>query len=106
MPAKKKKAYQTGKSNIKKDKQRKALPPGKRKSSSGATYYERRKNRSDVPGTLTGMSEVKLRSELKKRVNDKIDALVVKKFRSTKKVEKRKLGKEITKMKIKLRKLL
>lgn len=32
----------------------KAKPPGKRKSAGGSTYYEYRKNRSDMPGRLTG----------------------------------------------------
>lgn len=39
--------HQTGKSNLKIDKRRKALPPGKRVSKSGNVYYEYRKNRSD-----------------------------------------------------------
>jgi len=45
--------YQYGKSNIKKDKQRQALLPGKRKSASGRTYYEYRANRTDA-GKLLG----------------------------------------------------
>lgn len=40
--------------DIAKDLDRKAQAPGKRKSASGRTYYERRANRSDVPGTLLG----------------------------------------------------
>jgi hypothetical protein len=39
---------QTGKSNLKKDRQRHALAPGKRISRSGRIYYEYRKNRSDL----------------------------------------------------------
>lgn len=46
---------QTGRSNVKKDMQLKAKAPGKRKSSTGRTYYEYRKNRTDAPGSLTGM---------------------------------------------------
>lgn len=42
------KNYQTGSSNRARDKQRKALPPGKRVSKSGRTYTERRKNHSDA----------------------------------------------------------
>lgn len=42
------KNYQTGSSNKARDKQRKALPPGKRVSKSGRTYTERRKNHSDA----------------------------------------------------------
>ena len=44
---------QTGTSNTRADQMRKAKPPGKRKSASGRTYYEYRKNRSDVPPGLT-----------------------------------------------------
>jgi hypothetical protein len=40
--------------DIAKDLDRSAKAPGKRKSASGRTYYERRANRSDVPGTLLG----------------------------------------------------
>jgi hypothetical protein len=46
---------QTGASNKAKDETRKALPAGKRKSASGKTYYERRANRSDKPGSLLGI---------------------------------------------------
>jgi hypothetical protein len=59
-----KKRKQTGTSNKKRDKQYKALPPGKRKSASGKTYYESRKNRSDMPGSLTGMVKQKLANAL------------------------------------------
>ncbi len=44
------KEHQTGKSNIKRDKVRKAMPPGKRISNKGKEYYESRKNRSDLFG--------------------------------------------------------
>lgn len=43
---------QTGSSNKARDIKRAAKAPGKRKSASGRTYYESRKNRSDRPGTL------------------------------------------------------
>lgn len=46
---KKKKVYQTGNSSSVRDRMIKAKPPGKRK-----TYTERRKNRSDMPGKMTG----------------------------------------------------
>jgi len=39
---------QTGKTNRKVDSKRRALHPGKRLSKSGNTYYETRKNRSDL----------------------------------------------------------
>jgi hypothetical protein len=42
--------YQIGKSRKEVDEKRKAQLPGKRRSASGKTYTERRKNRSDRPG--------------------------------------------------------
>lgn len=51
---------QKGKSNARADEARKALPPGKRRSASGTTYYERRANRSDVPGSLTDNNSLRL----------------------------------------------
>ena len=42
--------HQTGTSNKKRDKVRKAMPPGKRRSKTGKIYYENRKNRSDIFG--------------------------------------------------------
>jgi len=41
---------QTGKSNEKADKARKAMRPGKRRSAAGNVYHENRKNRSDLKG--------------------------------------------------------
>ncbi len=43
--------HQTGKSNKKRDKSRKALPPGKRRSKTGKIYWESRANRSDLTGS-------------------------------------------------------
>ena len=43
--------HQTGTSNIKRDKVRKAMPPGKRMSRTGKIYFEYRKNRSDLTGS-------------------------------------------------------
>ena len=40
--------------SIKADRKRKALAPGKRVSKSGNVYYERRRDRSDKPGQLSG----------------------------------------------------
>lgn len=51
---------QTGKSNTAKDLQRGAKAPGKRTSSKGKTYYERRANRSDKPGSLLGQGNGKI----------------------------------------------
>ena len=43
---------QTGtRKSVKADKRKKALAPGKRRSSTGKIYYERRRNRSDRPGS-------------------------------------------------------
>jgi hypothetical protein len=44
--------HQTGKSHKARDKARKALPPGKRRSRTGNIYYEYRKSRSDMPGEM------------------------------------------------------
>ena len=44
------KLSQVGKTNIKRDKKREALLPGKRISKSGKVYWETRKNRSDLKG--------------------------------------------------------
>lgn len=45
---------QTGSSSKYHDSRKKALPPGKRTSDAGNTYYEYRKNRTDRPGSMTG----------------------------------------------------
>lgn len=42
---------QTGTSSTNRDKKRKAMQPGKRRSASGRIYTETRKNRSDIRGT-------------------------------------------------------
>ncbi len=39
---------QTGESNLKMDRKRYAQEPGKRKSAGGKTYYEYRRNRTDL----------------------------------------------------------
>jgi hypothetical protein len=70
---KKTKFRQTGTSNKKNDRERKARPPGPRipKGGKKVTYTERRKNRSDVPGSLTGtaLNEMVLRN-LRERNNN------------------------------------
>lgn len=40
---------QTGRTTARKDRPRDALSPGKRLSRNGRLYYERRRNRSDLP---------------------------------------------------------
>jgi len=47
-------SYQTGRSDFSRDFSYEAKAPGKRKSPSGGFYYERRKNRSDKPGSFLG----------------------------------------------------
>lgn len=69
---KKKKVWQTGSSLKKNDSQRKAKPPGRRRSASGQTYIERRKNRSDKPGMLTGITTATLTSALRSRLKDQL----------------------------------
>lgn len=50
---------QTGSSDMARDKKRKAIAPGKRRSKKGNIYYENRKNRSDVKGRDTPTSSKK-----------------------------------------------
>jgi hypothetical protein len=102
---KKAKNRQTGTSNKPADQRRTAKKPGKRKSKSGSPYYERRKNRSDVPGQLTGMSAAKLSGELVRRYKEKINRTVVLKYNATKKPLKKRYQKIITSTKAALRRL-
>lgn len=101
----KKKTWQTGSSVKRKDKQRKALAPGKRTSATGHKYTERRKNRSDVPGTLTGVSAATLTSELKSRIKEKLGKQLVRKELATTKRDRTKLGKEVRATKLQLKRL-
>ena len=48
----KKSNYQIGKSVVSVDSKRTALAPGKRISKTGNTYYENRKNRSDLKSKI------------------------------------------------------
>lgn len=52
---------QTGTSNKKRDAARKSKKPGRRRSASGKIYYERRKSRTDKPGSVTGIRRKKSR---------------------------------------------
>jgi len=47
---------QTGRSDTARDEVKRALAPGKRLSRNNKVYYERRRNRSDVPPTMLGAS--------------------------------------------------
>lgn len=81
--AKKKKSAsrQTGTSNKRRDKELHAKAPGKRrvKTAKGShTYYERRKNRSDKPGQLTGgltASASTYRYNIMQRINTNVRLL-------------------------------
>ena len=66
---------QTGTSNKVKDAKRKALAPGKRKSATGKSYTERRANRSDKPGSLTGVNITNLSIKKIKENNQNIEKL-------------------------------
>ena len=48
MPIVKRSNHQTGRTNVPKDRKVLAMPPGKRRSASGKTYVENRRNRSDL----------------------------------------------------------
>jgi len=61
--------HQVGSSNMPKDKKRTALAPGKRVSSSGKTYYEYRKNRSDLGDDRPTMEKSEGISLKKKALN-------------------------------------
>lgn len=93
-----KKNRQTGKTTRIADAKRKAKRPGKRKSASGRTYYERRKNRSDVPGTLTGTVSSHV-SAAKKLLADRIAHYEKMKFIAQKKSTKRLFAKKISEAK-------
>jgi hypothetical protein len=71
---KKAKTRQTGASSKKHDVALKAKAPGRRKSKTGKIYYERRKNRSDKPGTLQGVTTGQM-ERLQKEVREKSKAL-------------------------------
>lgn len=90
---------QTGTSNKKRDKARKAKAPGKRKSSTGKVYYERRKNRSDKRGHVTGISLPKLRSEMKEQIKLSLGKLLVSRTLAKTKTAAKKIGKRIAPLK-------
>lgn len=52
-------SWQRGSSDTRSDSLRKAKKPGIRFSASGRKYSERRKNRSDAPGKLVGISQAR-----------------------------------------------
>lgn len=102
---KKKDYHQTGRSTLAYDLKRRALPPGKRVSRSGVTYYERRRNRTDQPGTMAGVSEKALIGEIEKRIKGIIGKAYTDKLTCKTKREKNLYDKIIIENKRKLRKL-
>lgn len=111
-PAKKKAAKkrlvsyrQTGTSKIKVDRKLVARKPGKRLSVTGKVYYERRKNRSDKPGALSGVSAASLKGALKDRLEEKLGRETVRLYNAKLKRDKNKIQKVITSIKAELRKL-
>jgi len=85
---------QTGSSVKKRDKARKAKPPGKRISKSKQVYYERRKNRSDKPGTVSGA-----KAFIRQSLSDRMKRLLYLKEMATTKTSKRQYAKEIRALK-------
>jgi len=94
----------------------------KRKKVSAIKLVERNESRSTPAkkvyrvtrtkkGTYKGITQIgsigsgQLKSELKKRITDKIDSLVLRKFHATTKRDKRKIQKLISDQKMQLRKL-
>jgi hypothetical protein len=97
---------QTGGSNKERDEQRSAKGPGKRvvKTSHGShTYYERRKNRSDQPGKLTGFNTSVLSRELKDRANGELAAGLLARDKATNLKQHKAAMKKITGARKKLR---
>lgn len=88
---------QTGSSNRVRDKRVKAKAPGKRIVSHGrgkkTVYYERRKNRSDKPGQLTGVpaNMYAVRDNLEKQLTQTIEHLEKIKKSDVKHPEKKRL---------------
>jgi hypothetical protein len=101
---KKRKIHQTGTSVKHLDILRKAKAPGKRKSSAGNRYYEYRKNRSDMPGSLSGVSESQLKGAMIGKLETSLGSLYVKRDRSKLKRDKKKYQKQITEVKRKITK--
>lgn len=90
---------QTGGSNTKRDKRRRAKPPGKRVSQTGNVYYERRKNRSDKPGSMAGAKAM-----LKNWHKEMLAAALLKKEMATTKREKRQWSQKAAHLKKELKK--
>lgn len=100
---KKTSTYQTGTSNKLSDSRKKAQGPGKRVSVDGNVYYERRKNRSDMPGSLTGIGALK-KTALSDCTN-KLGKLHAAKLQETTKRGKAALQKQINEVNKKVKQL-
>lgn len=100
---------QTGVSKLTVDRKRKAKAPGKRlvkhAGAKSTVYYERRKNRSDKPGQLAGVSSATLKTALRNRLEEKLGKTFVDKTKATTKRAATKIQKSITAIKAELRKL-
>ncbi len=107
--SKKSKNRQTGTSSRPADQRRHARRPGKRKSKGGSTYYERRKNRSDVPGHLTGLSTVRVKAVLKEKYTESLGRVLLqremKKGKVGQKRNVKKLGQRISEIKRSIKQL-
>jgi hypothetical protein len=79
---------QTGTSDSARDKKRKALGPGKRRSKNGTIYYENRKNRSDVKGRDTP-TKTKKRKVVRKVTIKRTPQKLAQVRRSVKKLDKK-----------------
>lgn len=101
----KKKVWQTGKSVKKNDEDRKAKKPGVRKSASGKRYTERRKNRSDLPGKLSGITTGSLSRELINRKRDQLARALLQKETATTRKSFKNASNRVTELKAALRKL-
>ena len=99
---KKRKIHQNGTSVKRFDVQRAAKAPGKRKSATKKTYYEYRKNRSDMPGKLTGIPESKLIGAVKEKLKASLGEAYVKRDMATRKADKKKYQKIISETKRKI----
>lgn len=97
------KAYQTGSSNKLYDSMRKAQGPGKRVSATGGVYYERRKNRTDMPGSVLGIGALKKTAMYD--CTNKLGKLHASKLMEPTKRGKAKIQKEITEVNKKIKQL-
>jgi len=98
---------QTGTSKRSADKKRKAKAPGKRvvrhPGAKATVYYERRKNRSDKPGTMSGVDDAK--RLLKRRLKERLGNLYMMQAFATNKRNRADITKRVNETKRELKKL-